>query len=585
VSQTNFEAAPVTIRAEVASSGFDDEKVVVRLLDDADKEVQRQTLSVEDESQSLAVRFQLRPEQLGISFYRLEVAASGVGFQPAESTGNIRQAESLPHGGEATLANNSRLVMVDRGGGPYRVLYVSGRPNWEFKFLRRAVEDDPEVELVGLVRIAKREPKFDFRSRSGERTNPLFRGFGADDDDEAAERYDQPVLLRLGTRDKEELRGGFPQAADLLFQYHAIVLDDLEAEFFTQDQMSLVEQFVSRRGGGLLMLGGTESFAGGGFDRTPIGALLPVYLDRLSDSASPGNYRLSLTRDGWLQPWVRLRTTEADENQRFGAMPAFNTLNRIRGVKPGASVLAHVTDDSVGGVIKPALVAQRYGKGRSAALLVGDLWRWGLRRQADDERDLEKAWRQTVRWLVADVPGRIEVDVQRKTGEPAGPVAIAVDARDARFESLDNATVKITVTVPDGSELELAAEPAEQQAGRYVATYVPRQAGAFRASVSVTAADGSEVGLRAAGWVAQPAADEFRRLAADRSLLEHIARETGGEIIPADELDRFVTDLPNRKVPITEPWIYPLWHQPFVFLFAVFCLCAEWGLRRWKGLP
>ena len=41
---------------------------------------------------------------------------------------------------EATLANNRRLATVDRGGGPYRVLYVGGRPNWEFKFLRRAVE-------------------------------------------------------------------------------------------------------------------------------------------------------------------------------------------------------------------------------------------------------------------------------------------------------------------------------------------------------------------------------------------------------------------------------------------------------------
>ena len=44
-------------------------------------------------------------------------------------------------------------------------------------------------------------------SRSGERTNPLFRGFG-NQADEQAEQYDQPVLLRLGINDKDELRGG-----------------------------------------------------------------------------------------------------------------------------------------------------------------------------------------------------------------------------------------------------------------------------------------------------------------------------------------------------------------------------------------
>ena len=75
---------------------------------------------------------------------------------------------------------------------------ISGRPNWEFKFLRRALQEDDEVEVVGLIRIARREPKFDFRSRFGESTNPLFRGFG-NQDDETAEQYDQPVLLHRKT--------------------------------------------------------------------------------------------------------------------------------------------------------------------------------------------------------------------------------------------------------------------------------------------------------------------------------------------------------------------------------------------------
>ena len=37
-----------------------------------------------------------------------------------------------------------------------------------------------------------------------------------------------------------------------------LVVDDLEAGFFTHDQLSLIQRFVSERGGGLLLLGGTE---------------------------------------------------------------------------------------------------------------------------------------------------------------------------------------------------------------------------------------------------------------------------------------------------------------------------------------
>ena len=110
------------------------------------------------------------------------------------SKGTIDEARS----GEQTLANNARLVVVDQGGGPYRVLYVSGRPNWEFKFLRRALQDDEQVQLVGLLRIAKRQPKFDFQAAGTRTTSPLFNGFDNADPD-TAEGADQPVLVRLGT--------------------------------------------------------------------------------------------------------------------------------------------------------------------------------------------------------------------------------------------------------------------------------------------------------------------------------------------------------------------------------------------------
>ena len=98
-------------------------------------------------------------------------SVSGVRLKKSEGAGDDRRST------EQTLANNSRLVVVDQGGGPYRVLYVSGRPNWEFKFLRRAIDEDKEVELIGLVRIARRQPKFDFRSARVSIDQPSVRRF------------------------------------------------------------------------------------------------------------------------------------------------------------------------------------------------------------------------------------------------------------------------------------------------------------------------------------------------------------------------------------------------------------------------
>lgn len=569
VTLSNFEATPATIAVEAAASGYDGSPIVLQLLDSAGQEVQRAKL-VAVADKPLTHRFQFRPAQAGVSFYRVRAFAES-------DESRLEHPERID---EATFENNSRWAVVDRSGGPYRVLYVTGRPNWDFKFLRRAVQEDEEVTLVGLIRIAKKEPKFTFRGRTGETTNPLFRGFGNQADEEA-ERYDQPVLLRLGTTDAEELRDGFPKAAEDLFLYHAVILDDVEAAYFTQDQMSLLQSFVSQRGGGFLMLGGRESFAGGKYAHTPVGELLPVYTDVPTEQLAE-QYQLSLTREGWLQEWVRLRSTEQAETQRLEEMPGFQTVNRIRNIKPGASVLARMT--SADGQEYPSVVAQRFGQGKSGALLVGDMWRWNLRRPNAGESDLETLWRQTIRWLVSDVPGRVQVDVRAESAGQFTPVELLVRVRDEKFAPQDNARVTLQVTTPDAATLSITATPSDREAGVYQAGLSPRTPGPYRAEITVVAEDGSEIGRRACGWVIDPLVEEFRELTPDRPLLEELAERTGGDVVELHQLPEFVASLPNRKIPVTEPWIYPLWHQWSVFALAIGCLIGEWGVRRWNGM-
>jgi hypothetical protein len=165
-------------------------------------------------------------------------------------------------------------------------------------------------------------------------------------------------------------------------------------------------------------------------------------------------------------------------------------------------------------------------------------------------------------------------------------VTLRVRVRDEAYAPLDNAAVTVRVTGPDGKPTELTAEAGAQEPGLYEAAYVPRQPGAYRAQVTASAPDGSEVAQAAAtGWTSEPAAEEFRELKPNRALLEGLARGTGGEVVAAADLERFVAGLPTRHAEITEPYVRPVWHQAWVFLLAIACLTAEWGLRRWKGLP
>jgi uncharacterized membrane protein len=578
VTQTAFEDAPVTIEAEVGTTGFSGSTIIAQITDSAGKVVEEQKRSVPAGSAVSAFRFQIKAAPPGVSFYQLSVRDAG-------ETGEVTK--------EATLANNQRVMVVDRAQGPYRVLYVSGRPNWEYKFLNRALEGDDQVQLTGLMRVAKREPKFSFLGRAGESSNPLFRGTDDQAKGEVAS-YDQPVLVRLNPLDEQELRSGFPVLPEDLFAYHAVILDDLEAAFFTPVQAALLQRFVSERGGGFLMLGGMESFAEGGYARTPIGDMLPVSLDRASASPAPGPLTFDLDREGWLQAWARLRENEADEKTRLSGMPPLMVMNRVRGVKAGAGVIATANDPA--GHKAPALVVQRFGRGRSAALMLGDLWRWGMR-SPEARVDLEKSWRQMVRWLIADVPGRVALAVEPKPADPNGVMELQVRVSDAKFLPVENATVSITIepvrfgkfviegTDPPVKALTLQAEPSPTEPGLYVVSYLPRETGGYQATARAVNAAGAEEGRATAGWATDLAAQELRSLTPDTALLEELARKTGGAMVEVSGLEALAARLPSEKAPVMEPHEEPLWHTPWIFLTAIGCLITEWGLRRTEGLP
>lgn len=573
VTESPFESSPVTISATVETTSEKDVPVIAVLQrsDSTESEpLQKKKLRVSATTPA-ALRFELRPEQLGVEFYRVRVfpdGEDGVFAEPLLST-------------EVTLKNNERLAVVNRRSQKSRILYVGGRPNWEFKFLNRAFSEDREVDLVGMIRIARKEARFDFRGRVGEDANSLFRGQDREADEET-ESYDEAVLIRLNARDQAELADGFPKTRQDLFAYDALILDDIEARFFTPDQHSLIDRFVSERGGGLFMLGGRDSFRHGEWHKTPLRDALPMYLDR-QQRQSAGPWTWTLTREGWLEPWMRVRATEDAEKKRLNLVPPLSIHNQLDEPKPGARVFASVRDEQ--GRELPAIVAQQYGAGRSVGVLVGDLWRWSIQKAEDDEDDLARTWRQMVRWLIADVPRRLET--QRTWTQLGGvpAVQLQVRVRDSEFLPQENAHVEVEVRTPEETTLLLDAEPSLQEPGLFEVALVPRAEGAYLADITVTTESDPLPMTDQIGWVSQPDAEEFERITWNESALRQLAERSGGEIVKAEELPEFIRSLPQRELPVTEIHATPLWHSPWILLVALSCLAAEWGLRRLRGLP
>jgi hypothetical protein len=207
---------------------------------------------------------------------------------------------------------------------------------------------------------------------------------------------------------------------------------------------------------------------------------------------------------------------------------------------------------------------------------------------------MDKSWRQIVRWLISDVPLRVQTTVEPIAQDANGAVRVQVRVRDEKFQPVDDASVNVEIEPAvfqsagaggAAAPIKLEAEPALSEAGLYQATYVPRVTGGFKATATVKNNAGADFGRGEAGWSSDLAAEEFRSLVPNRPLLEEVARQTGGHIVAAEELDKFVRKLPELRAPVMETWSYPAWHTPLMFAFALTCLLIEWGVRRWKGMP
>ena len=567
---TQFEDAQVTLNIEAAARGHFPDPVEVFAANQAGKElavkevVFPKPVSSGPVSRALPVRLQLSAMPPGISFLRVGIRQSAE--KPAE---------------ELTDRNNEKQISVNRGSGPYRILYVSGRPNWEYKFLRRSLAMDSEIELVGLIRIAKREPKFEWRGRTGESSNPLFRGFRSEIPEETR-KYDEPVLVRLNVTDASELRDGFPKSAEDLFDtYKAIIIDDLEASFFTQEQQELIDQYVSRRGGTLLMLGGQESFQPGLWENTPIGRVLPVYLDKIRNGPPSLEAAFNLTREGWLEPWMRLRSSKDEETNRLAYMTPFFAVNQVSAIKPGASILSTVIDSERRTF--PAIITQRYGEGKSAAVTIADFWRWGMK-DPEQQENLARSWRQLVRWAINEVPSRVELEKEEVNSGPLPLTKLSVRVQTKTFDPQDDATVILTVSHQDGETSTLSAEPSLTDPGLFTAEYASANPSGYRVQASVLDGEGEEIGTDEIARTINPETDEFAKLGPNQSTLERIAADTGGEMLRLDELAELPALLKTLDLPISEVRQRPLWHTPWLFLIALACFLGEWVLRRRQGI-
>src|SRR4051812_3953631 len=458
---------------------------------------------------------------------------------------------------EAVGENNSRGLLVSPAGRKRRLLLVEGAPGFEHSFIARALAGDPGLDVDSVTRKGKN-----------------------------AEGQDT-FFVQAGGGRSPSLTLGFPATREQLFGYDALVIANVEGDFFSRAQLKVAADFVAERGGGLLTLGG-RSFAQRGLSGTPLEEALPVELNdrrgglmRASLSAGdlPAHNRVMLTPEGEAHPIMRIGASLDETRKVWSALPALAASAPLGGPRPGATILAVTT--APGGGVFPVVAVQRYGQGRSMVFAGEASWRWKMMLPSSD-RSYEFFWRQATRWLASAAPEPVAIRVP-EAPEPGDALTIDVDARDASFAPVPDAAIEATLTAPGGAATPLRLRHADPAGGRYTTAIAAEQAGLYR--VHAEARRGSTILGTADRWMYVGSADrEFADPRLNEGFLRRVARSSGGRYVRAADAAKVPAWLEAAVPQNAAPERRDLWHEPWAFALIVLLLSGEWILRRRWGL-
>ncbi len=464
-------------------------------------------------------------------------------FSAGEAGAKTLQFSIDPLPGENNKANNSVTRLLSVSADKRRILYVEGEPRWEYKFIRRAEDDDPNVQVASMLRTTENK------------------------------------IYRQGLKDPKELADGFPTGADDLFAYQGLIIGSVEAGYFTSAQLDLIRQFVDRRGGGLLMLGGRFGLGDGGWAGTTVADAMPVTLPTGKNTFHRDHATPVLSGPGTNSLITRLDDDPIKNAEKWKKLPFLMDYQDPGTPKPGALVLAEM---NAGGRTMPMLITENFGRGRTAVMATSGTWRWQMAMTLGDPSH-DAFWRQLLRWVVTDTPGNVVASVPSQMLFDDGRVRLSADVRDKEYQPAPDAQVQAHIIGPNGIAASVDMTPTQDVPGSFQADWSADQQGQYVAEITAKRGD-QDLGRDVLTFQRMDGVAENFHTEQNRDLLEKLSSQTGGKYWQPQDLSKLPSEIPVSEAGITVRETKELWNMPAIFLLILLLRASEWLLRRKWGV-
>ena len=476
-----------------------------------------------------------------------------------QTEGNFQYKVILPGiEGELTDTNNEKTISLKVVKAKLNVLYFEGRPRWEYTFLKRTLERDPDIEAAFSLLSKK------ITSDSLLRNN---KGYYPQDNTSQASH--------------------FPETRDELYKYDVLILGDLTADHFNSVQQQIIVDFVEQRGKAVIFLPSHNALGVNGFKNTELSRILPIQIPSNGCLEQDGEFSLKLTQSGMFHPILQLTDTIDRNTEMWQNLPALSRAYSRFQLRAGASTLISKQSG------QPILIFQRVGLGKSLLFAAEGIWNWhfGVNsyKGSSYQTVYPRFWAQTLRWMAQQSDeNRIYLTTSSPTYAQGDIVAINIRAYSLTMQPQADADIELTVTTPNGVSypLKTHTESTETQAGfagNYTAQLKAEEKGTYKIR-AVGHSGNLSLGDDEIDIFVHPQLIELEAPQLNELLLMELSEKTGGVYVNIEEAYNLSEKINVVQDPVFVDTERDLWAHPFILISVVGLLGAEWFIRKRIGL-
>ncbi len=474
--------------------------------------------------EKIPVSMSFVPEDTGLHSYTLEV-------------------EEIP--GEVNLANNVRNFQIQVNRKKIRIIYVAGKPSWEYSFLRRLIKSDPHIDLVTFLIL-----------RNPENVTIV--------------PENELSLIHFPARE---------MFTEKIYDFDLLIYDNFAyGNFFPENYLHHIKEFVAE-GGGFIMTGGENSFLRGGYAKTPIGEILPVTFNENLSRWQVEEYKIEPAYS-LSHPLLNIARDEDLSRQIWSEMPS------LEGYDPGLEAKGSADVLMKKGGKTPIIAVKNYGEGRTMALNANTTWRWcmGLAGRGRGPHYYNRFWRETIRYMIrtGDVD-RVQIFPARDRVNMGEYADINIRVLDEYLQPLDNALLEVRLKKPSGEKISVSTPELTDGDGWYETSVYAPDKGEYGIIVRASLHN-RLIGENRESFRVSEADREMIRTSLNEGLLKEIASVSGGRYFSAGKMDyQKILERAKEKVPgeISRNITWSWWPFYIVLITALF---TEWYLRRKRGL-